>query len=185
MKIYTEIIGNILTDEEWNVRAKSCDMETVTLDQWTAQKSRFLAVSDKGNKYPIALARHSHISNGDVIQYLPEENNIVVINIDLNPVMEIELSTLCTSDPATLIHTAVEIGHAIGNQHWPAVVKGNKIYVPLTVDKKVMTSVMDTHRFENITYKFIPGVEAIPYLAPHEIRRLFGGSSHEIHHHAH
>ena len=76
-------------------------------------------------------------------------------------------------------------GHAIGNQHWPAVVKGTKVYVPLTVDKKVMLSVMETHHIEDITYRFIEGTEVIPYLAPHEVRRLFGGAGHESHSHEH
>ena len=62
--------------------------------------------------------------------------------------------------------------------------------VPLTVDKKVMESVMRTHRIEHVDYAFRSGEEVIPYLAPHEIRRLFGGASHASetehthHHHA-
>ncbi|MDE5612816.1 MAG: urease accessory protein UreE, partial [Odoribacter sp.] len=61
-------------------------------------------------------------------------------------------------------------------------------YVPLTVDKKVMQSVMDTHHFEDISYEFQPGQEIIPFLAPHEIRKLFGGASQalpHVHEHAH
>ena len=49
------------------------------------------------------------------------------------------------------------IGHALGNQHWPALVKGTRVFVPLTVDHKVMASVMKTHRFEGIRYEFVPG----------------------------
>ncbi|MDE6792933.1 MAG: urease accessory protein UreE, partial [Muribaculaceae bacterium] len=78
-----------------------------------------------------------------------------------------------------------ELGHAIGNQHWPAVVKGTKVYVPLTVDKKVMLSVMETHHIEGIKFEFEKGLEVLPYLAPHEIRRLFGGAGHESHSHDH
>ena len=78
-------------------------------------------------------------------------------------------------------------GHAIGNQHWPAVVKGTRVYVPLTVDRKVMESVMRTHHIEGISFSFQPGREVIPYLAPHEIRRLFGGTGpdSDVHHHHH
>ena len=46
------------------------------------------------------------------------------------------------------MRTCVELGHALGNQHWPALVKGDRVFVPLTVDRKVMASVMNTHRFE-------------------------------------
>lgn len=185
MNIYTEILGNIYKDCEWGKRAKLCDIETVVLDQWTAQKSRFLATSDRGNEYPIALTRHSHINNGDVIVFDSNNKRMVVLHVELNQVMAIDLRKLTTASTETIIHTALELGHALGNQHWPAIVKGSKVYVPLTVDKKVMTSVMDTHHIENISYEFIPGTEIIPYLAPHEIRRLFGGTSHESHSHEH
>ena len=66
--------------------------------------------------------------------------------------------------------------------------RDNKIILPLTVDKKVMTSVMRTHAFPDITYDFHPAEVAIPYLLPHEARRLFGGAdqgSVDLSHHAH
>lgn len=44
---------------------------------------------------------------------------------------------------------------------------------------------METHHIEGITYEFQKGLEIIPYLAPHEIRRLFGGAGHESHSHEH
>ena len=96
-----------------------------------------------------------------------------------------DLSDLARQTPETIIHISVELGHAIGNQHWPAVVKGTKVYIPLTVDKKVMDSVMRTHHIEGVAWSFQPGSEVIPYLAPHEIRRLFGGTGpdSDVHHH--
>ena len=60
-------------------------------------------------------------------------------------------------------------------------IKGTKVYIPLTVDKKVMKSVMDTHAIPEVTYEFQAGKEVIPYLAPHEIRNLFGGTAQESH----
>ena len=97
----------------------------------------------------------------------------------------IDLSGIKDKDPLDIMRISVELGHAIGNQHWPAVVKGSKVYVPLTVDKKVMLSVMETHHIEGITFDFQPGTDVIPFLAPHEVRRLFGGASHESHSHVH
>ena len=48
-----------------------------------------------------------------------------------------------------------------------------------------MASVMKTHRFEGIRYEFVPGGEVVPYLAPHESRRLFGGAEGPVHVHTH
>lgn len=185
MKIYTEILGNIYGASGWGDQLKGMDIEYVDLDQWTAQKSRFVGKGDKGNEYAIALKRHSQVVNGDIIEYSPAENKAVVLRVELSPVLVIDMSALAREEADTIIHISVELGHAIGNQHWPAVVKGTRVYVPLTVDKKVMLSVMETHHIEGITYEFQPGLEIIPYLAPHEIRRLFGGTGQESHSHPH
>lgn len=171
--------------EEWAEKLSDVEIDYIFLDQWTAQKSRFLGKGVSGNEYPIALARHSQIIDGDIIEYSPEEKKAVVLKIELSPVLVIDMSGLVDSDPANIIRIAVELGHAIGNQHWPAVVKGTKVYVPLTVDKKVMLSVMETHHIEGIKFEFEKGLEVLPYLAPHEIRRLFGGAGHESHSHDH
>ena len=186
MKIYTEIIGN-LDDPAWRERAEGAEIETIDLDQWTAQKSRFVVRSDRDNEYAVALKRHSQLLGGDIIDYRHAERRIVAIRIALSDVLVIELGELATQAPEQIIHTAVELGHAIGNQHWPAVVKGTRVYVPLTVDRKVMESVMRTHHIEGISFSFQPGREVIPYLAPHEIRRLFGGTGpdSDVHHHHH
>ncbi|MEZ3440045.1 urease accessory protein UreE [uncultured Alistipes sp.] len=189
MKIYSAIVGN-LHAPEWAERAAEADIETVELDQWTAQKSRFVAPGDRGNEYAVALERHSQLLDGDILEYDADANRMVALRIRLNDVLVADLGELASERPEEIIHIALELGHAIGNQHWPAVVKGTKVYVPLTVDKKVMDSVMRTHRIEHVHCSFQPGSEVIPYLAPHEIRRLFGGANHENetdhhHHHAH
>jgi len=63
-----------------------------------------------------------------------------------------------TMDGVTPGH-AMELGHAIGNQHWPAVVKDNCVFVPLAVDKQVMLAVMQTHGLPGVEYAFGPGAE--------------------------
>lgn len=185
MKVYTEVLGNIHTSEEWMNKFKNAEADEIYLDQWTAQKSRFLSKGVSGEEYPVALTRGSHIVDGDVIEYDPEAGRIVVVRLELNPVLVVDLAGIADKDHDTIIRIALELGHAIGNQHWPAVVKGTKVYVPLTVDKKVMLSVLETHHIPGITFEFEKGLDVIPYLAPHETRRLFGGAGHESHSHEH
>lgn len=185
MKVYSEVIGNMNLSDEWKDKLADAEIDYIFLDQWTAQKSRFLGKGVSGKEYPVALARHSQIVDGDIIEYDPDKKTAIVLRIELNPVLVVDLSGLSSTKPEEIIRISVELGHAIGNQHWPAVVKGTKVYVPLTVDKKVMMSVMETHHIEGIKYDFQKGVEVIPYLAPHEIRRLFGGAGHESHSHEH
>ena len=119
-----------------------------------------------------------------------EKKFAAVLRLNLSPVLVVDLAKLKDLPQEEIIRISLELGHAIGNQHWPAVVKGTRVFVPLTVDKKVMESVMRTHHIECATCSFQPGSDVIPYLAPHEIRRLFGAAGpdagvHHHHHHAH
>lgn len=184
MEICRQILGNIHAPE-WRQRVSSFAVDFIPLDQWTAQKSRFLAKGESGEEYPIALARQTQVVDGDIVFLDEVAGKMAVLKLDLSPVLVLDLSALRDQGAENIIRRSLELGHAIGNQHWPAVVKGTKIYVPLTVDKKVMLSVMDTHHLEGVSYEFQEGREVIPYMAPHEIRRLFGGVQHENHHHEH
>jgi len=44
-----------------------------------------------------------------------------------------------------------------------------------------MASVLKTHDFDGISCGFAAGAEVIPYLAPHESRRLFGTAERHRH----
>ena len=131
------------------------------------------------------MARQSHIVDGDIIEIDEEARTAVLIRLELSPVLVVDLEGISDKSTDSIIRIALELGHAIGNQHWPAVVKGTKVYVPLTVDKKVMLSVLETHHIPGIQFKFENGLDVIPYLAPHETRRLFGGAGQESHSHEH
>ena len=184
MEVFTQVLGNA-HDHEWQHKLEGVEVVSIFLDQWTAQKSRFLGKGDDGVEYPVALARHSQIADGDVVYFNPDENRAIVLRLALSPVLVIDMSRLAAKAPEDIIRISVELGHAIGNQHWPAVVKGTTVYVPLTVDKKVMMSVLETHHIEDITFNFHEGTDVIPFLAPHEVRRLFGGAGQESHSHEH
>ncbi|MBQ8864353.1 MAG: urease accessory protein UreE [Rikenellaceae bacterium] len=181
-KIYDKIVGNCHT-EHWQRVLADTEVETITLDQWQAQKSRLVAEGDRGGRYPIALARGRHLADGDILSYEPDNRRAVVVRLTLGEVMVCDLMRLIDATSSDAIHRAVELGHALGNQHWPAVVKSLRVYVPLTTDRRVMESVMTTHRLEGVTWEFVSAEEVIPYLAPHEIRRLFGGAEHTSAHH--
>lgn len=189
MKVYTQIIGN-KHSAEWTEPLREVQIEHLTLDQWSAQKSRQVATSDRGEQYAISLGRGERLSDGDILDYDAEQRRALIVEVKMRDVMVIELDTLLHLAPEQIARTAFELGHAIGNQHWPAVVKGANIFVPMTLDRKVMQSVMHTHAFEHIVVGFRRGAEVIPYLAPHEIRRLFGATDpataeHTHHHHHH
>lgn len=177
------IVGNA-ADPQWSERLANAKIDSLSLDHWEAQKNRFRKKTDGGVEIAVSLDRGTFLRDGDVLLWDSAAHRAVVAKISLRDVMVIHLDRLAGLDLDIAMRTCVELGHALGNQHWPALVKGSRVYVPLTVDRKVMASVMKTHRFEDVCYDFVPGVEVIPYLAPHESRRLFGGAEGPVHTHA-
>jgi urease accessory protein len=178
------VLGNI-DDPEWTERLSAANIDLLEVGQWEAQKSRFRKKTAKGTEVAISLDRGRYIRDGDVLLWDAQAATGVVARIELRDVMIVHLHGLSRLTPEIAMRTCVELGHAMGNQHWPALVKGGLVYVPLTVDRKVMASVMDTHSFEGIRYEFVPGREVIRSLAPHESRRLFGGAEGPVHSHTH
>lgn len=184
MVVIETVLGNI-GDPEWTKRLSAADVDLLEVDHWEAQKSRFRKTTVKGAEVAISLDRGTNIRDGDVLLWDAQAVAAIVARIELRDVMVVHLDDLARLTPEIAMRTCVELGHAMGNQHWPALVKGNAVYVPLTVDRKVMASVMNTHRFEGIRYEFVPGPDVILYLAPHESRRLFGGAEGPVHSHTH
>jgi len=176
------VLGN-MNEPDWMLRLKEARIDDLVLDQWDAQKSRIRKMTSSGSELSVALARGVRLRDGDVLAWDDLTATAVVARVQLGEVMVVHLDKLRGESAELLIRSAVELGHAIGNQHWPAVVKDTRMYVPLTVDRKVMDSVMRTHAFTGITHEFVPGTEIIAYLAPHESRRLFGGADSTPHSH--
>ncbi|MBR0819849.1 urease accessory protein UreE [Bradyrhizobium liaoningense] len=184
MIVIQTVLGNI-GDREWAERLSAANTDLLEIDQWEAQKSRFRKTTAKGVEIAVSIDRGTHIRDGDVLLWDAQALSALVARIELRDVMIVHLDGLARLVPEVAMRTCVELGHAMGNQHWPALVKDNLVYVPLTVDRKVMASVMNTHRFEGIRYEFVSRREVVPYLAPHESRRLFGGAEGPVHSHTH
>ncbi len=182
MVLIERILGNA-GDADWAARLGTVEVDPLPLDHWEAQKNRFRKKSASGVEVAVSLDRGTFLRDGDVLVFDAAAGRAVVARISLRDVMVVHLDELSSRDPDVALRTCVELGHAMGNQHWPALVKGSRVYVPLTVDRKVMASVMNTHRFEGIRFEFVPGGAVVPYLAPHESRRLFGGAEGPVHTH--
>jgi urease accessory protein len=180
--IVEAILGNV-GDDDWKSRLDGAHVDALALDQWEAQKNRFRKRSSAGSEVAVSLDRGAFLRDGDILVWSEATRTAIVARITLRDVMIVHIEALAAAAPELMVRTCVELGHALGNQHWPALVKGTRVFVPLTVDRKVMASVMNTHRFENLRYEFVPGAEIIPYLAPHESRRLFGGAEGPVHSH--
>lgn len=181
MEVYTKILGNSHSSE-WKARLSGIDVDYIDLDQWNAQKSRLLAVGTSGKAYAMAFERGHRLLDGDIIAYDEANSSASVVRLKLGDVMVVDLSPLSRKPHNEAIALAIEIGHAIGNQHWAALIREDSLFVPLSVDRKVMLSVMRTYNFDGISFTFRPGREIVPYLTPSELRTLFGSTAPENRH---
>ena len=182
MILVEKTLGNI-KDSVWHDRSHHAQVDYLALEQWEAPKSRLRKASEGGVELAISLPRSEHLHDGDVLYYDEDKKIIVVARIALKEVMVIELEGLEELAPQDILRICFELGHGLGNQHWPAVIKGSTVYVPLSVDQKVMASVMRTHAFERVKTYFAPGEEIAAKLDAKEVRMLFAGADATPHHH--
>jgi urease accessory protein len=163
-------------DDSWAGRLRTAHVDVLRLGQADAQKSRLRKKTSSGTEVAVSLDRGTQLRDGDVLHWDEQLRSAIVARVDLKDVMVIDLSALGDHPQQESMATCVELGHALGNQHWAAVVKGLRVYVPLAIAREVMASVMKTHAFEGVTYTFVPGAEVVSRLAPNEARRLFGAA---------
>jgi urease accessory protein len=183
MILVRTVLGN-LKDPVWARHVGEATTDWLELDQWDAHKSRLRARTLGGIELAIALDRGSHLADGDILAWQDAEQRVIATRLRLGEVLVVQLDDLLGQSESLVVQTCIELGHALGNEHWPAVVKANRVYIPLAVDRHVMATVMKTHGFPCLKYEFVAGAEVIRYLAPHEARRLFGGAeSLAAHHH--
>jgi urease accessory protein len=176
MIVIEKILGNIKQDASWQARLQGSTLDVLALSQWEAQKSRCRKMTRDGLDLGISLDRHQVLADGDILLWNEDEQRAVVVQMSLRDVMVIHLQSLLNTDVATVMKTSFELGHALGNQHWKSVIKGDQIYIPLTVATKVMDSVMKTHGFHAMPYSFVKGESILPQLSQGEARLLFGGA---------
>ncbi|TQI79049.1 urease accessory protein [Serratia fonticola] len=176
MIVIEKILGNIKKDASWQQRLQNITLDVLALSQWEAQKSRCRKLTRDGLDLGISLDRNQVLADGDILLWDEGHQRAVVVQMSLRDVMVIHLRSLLTADVATVMKTSFELGHALGNQHWKSVIKGDQIFIPLTVATKVMDSVMKTHGFHALPYSFVKGESILPQLSQAEARLLFGGA---------
>ncbi len=171
MILVEEILGNVGEDarlgelhQRWQATGR---VETVELTPLEAQKGRLRTVTDKGTPLGLSLGRGTALRNGDVLYLDESEARMIVARLRPEEVLIIAVKP--AASPAELLRVAVQLGHVLGNQHWPVKIEGMLVYVPVSVEKKVMETVLKTYDLPGIEYRFAEGsVGAIPRMIPHD-----------------
>lgn len=188
VEIVDKVLGN-MADAAWAGRLRDASLDWLELSQWDAQKNRLRKETAGGRTMAVALERGLTLRDGDILEWDDGSCSAVVCRIRLCPVMAVDVKGLAALGMDEAVSSAVKLGHALGNQHWPAVVKNGVVYVPMTADSKVMGAVMDTHAIAGVTYAFVSGESVRDLLSVEETRLLFGGAESPLsghdHHHGH
>lgn len=83
-----------------------------------------------GQAIAVSLDRNAFLHDGDILLWDEKTKQAVICKIDLCEVLIIDLSGLQKLPADQLIERCVQLGHALGNQHWPAIVQNGFVYVP-------------------------------------------------------
>ena len=170
MQLVEKVLGNS-KDPAWKAKLDGVEIDVMELSQWDAQKNRLRKDTRGGQTIAVSLDRDAFLHDGDVLVWDEGAKRAVVCKIDLCEVLIIDLSGLKKLPPDEMVERSVQLGHALGNQHWPAIAQGGFLYVPMTVNRLVMNSVMNTHHFKDITFDFAPGSEIVDRLEPAQAAR--------------
>ena len=156
MLIVNEIIGNVIADERWNNLYNQMNRDgkahTIMFSRQESERCRlFKRLPEYNEEMGIDLKRGMVLHDGDILYYRTEEK-MFIAKIEAEKMMVLKFAGNVPAD--ALFESAVKLGHAIGNQHWTMKVVGKTVFVPLTLDRKVMESVIKTHNIPGIEYVF-------------------------------
>ncbi|HEY4481600.1 MAG TPA: hypothetical protein VI489_01980 [Candidatus Brocadiaceae bacterium] len=156
MLIINEILGNINTAKEWkklnDEMSRNGQVHTITFSRLESERCRLFKRSQEFNEeMGINLKRGTVLHDGDVLYYKAGEK-MFVAKIEAEEMMVLNFVGKVSEE--AMFEAAVRLGHAIGNQHWQIKVVGKTVFIPLTIDRKVMESVIKTHNIPGVEYIF-------------------------------
>ena len=156
MLIINEILGNIITDEKWkelyDKMGRDGQVHTIMFSRLESERCRlFKRLQEFNEEMGINLKRGVVLHDGDVLYYKTGEK-MLIAKIEAEEMMVLNFVGKVSEE--AMFEAAVRLGHAIGNQHWQIKVVGKTVFVPLTVDRKVVESVIKTHNIPGVEYIF-------------------------------
>jgi len=158
MFVLDRVLGNTKTDESLKLevqrKEKLSEVEYIELAFHDAARRRLRVTTSAGNSFGIDLGPADALRDGDVLVGEGEPLLMVVVKVAPTEAMALRMSKQLP--PEQLFEFGVRLGHMLGNQHWPMTVENDVVLTPLTIDKKVMETVVKTHGFDGIVWEFIP-----------------------------
>ncbi len=156
MLVIRQVLGNVREDLLWGTRSEAAraanKLDTVMVEPRDVEKRRLRAVSSFGVELGIALDSGQNLRNGDVLEYDPDSGEMMVVGLSGQRLLVL---TIEDGEPDEIVERGIRLGHALGNQHWPAVVDGRRVEVPVQIDESVVSTVLESHNLDGVTYEFV------------------------------
>lgn len=184
MYLIEKTIGNINSCSDFDPFAENIKHDILVLEQWEAQKSRCRKKSQFGYDIGLSLDRNHRLNDGDILLYDKSNFYLLSVKINLRRVLVINIEKFDMERNTDILTQTFKLGHALGNQHWKAIIKGYLVFIPVVVADKMLSSVLKTHGYTDEQYFFTEGEKILRLLTPSESRLLFGGTE-EFHKHVH
>lgn len=131
----TRVLGH-RDDPEFAGRGR--DPVAVAWDE--ASKPRLRRTSALGRDVLVDVGRGHYLADGDVLA--DDGSTVLVVERPAERALVVRLDPGCPLEQ--LVHDAVRIGHAFGNQHVPIEPDGTTVLVPLTTSEDVARSTVES-----------------------------------------
>ena len=95
-------------------------------------KGRIHGYTDSGVAVGIIKDRDRPLRSGDL--YRTDSDKLLLIELEEQELLVIDLATIDNVSP----HQLVQLGHVLGNHHYPIAIEGDRILVQLITDKLVL-----------------------------------------------
>lgn len=173
-------LGNAREDEGLAVKVAQAQRTEqcleVEIGRSDRTKGRILTRTASGQPVGIMKDRDWQLREGDVLETV--QGHFVMVHVEAQPLMALRFSPDAHNHATAL----VQLGHTLGNQHWPTTVRGDAVYVEMVATRAQMEKVVNEMAIAlkieglQITFEAKPADEAVEFQKHHV---------HAAHAHAH
>lgn len=149
MEIAQTYLGNINQDPNLALSIAKQTCLEVSLQDSDRQKGRIHAHTNSGVAVGIIKGRDRTLQDGDL--YQTDSQKLVLIRLQERELLVLDFSQV---DSKVAIVKLVELGHTLGNHHFPIVVKNSQIYVQLVTDKSSLEKLINSTQIPSLKYSY-------------------------------
>ena len=141
-------LGNLGESEELAQRVAHSQEEgrclEVTVERSDRAKGRILTQTASRQPVGITKGRDWLLREGDVFSVegvgnaAPAEHRLVLVSVQAQTVMALTFASGTQNDPTALI----QLGHVLGNRHWPVAIKEQTLYIELAAEAALIESTL-------------------------------------------